>query len=78
MLYIFTEGPAEDPAQFRQEGRCRLNRTRIYSLGLVKTRTADMALVRFRPIPGPEVTVQNRCEHYPNKLLSQYRLKCVY
>jgi hypothetical protein len=51
------------PAQFRRIGRCRWNCTRMDSSGLLTTRVANLAPVRFRPVPGPEVTVQTRCQH---------------
>ena len=52
------------PTQFRQVGSLSWNRTRVSSSGLLMTRTANLATVRFVPGPGPEVTVRNRCQHY--------------
>jgi hypothetical protein len=52
------------PAQFWQVGSLPSNRTRVGSSGLLTTRTANLAEVRFGPGPGPQVTVRNRCYRY--------------
>jgi len=49
------------PPQFRWVGSILSNRTQMDGSGLLTIQTANLAPVRFRPGPGPEVTVQNRC-----------------
>jgi len=49
------------PAQFRRVGSLPSNHTRIDGSGLLKTRTANLAMVQVRPRPGPEVMVWNCC-----------------
>jgi len=47
-------------AQSRRVGSLPWNGTRVGSSGLMTTRTANLATVRFEPGSGPEVTVRNR------------------
>jgi len=52
------------PARFRRVMRCPSSRTRIHGSGVLTTRTTNLKWGRFRPEPGPEALVQNRCYHY--------------
>jgi len=49
------------PTQFRSARSIPSNRTQVDISGSVTTWTASLATDRFRPGPGPEVTVRNRC-----------------
>ena len=65
------------PAQFRRVGSLHLNRTRVDGSGLLTTRTANLAVVRFGPRPGPEVTVRNRCLHYASPYGRPLAFECL-
>jgi len=49
------------PTQFRWVGSLPWNLARVGSSGLWTTQTTNLAMVRFRHGPGPEVTVRNCC-----------------
>jgi len=49
------------PTQFRWDRRLPSNSTRIDSSGVWANRTAKVLTVRFRPRPGPDLSVHNRC-----------------
>ena len=62
------------PAQFRRVGSSLMNCVGVDGSGLVITGTANLAMLRFGPGPGPEVKVRNRCWHCSCINLCSYRI----
>jgi len=52
------------PAQFRRVMRCPWNHTWIDGSPVLTSRTANLEMGHFRPVPGPKGPVLNCCSHY--------------